>query len=51
MELGNHACDVEEKAVRDGPGILVAKSLLSQCRGPGYNPQSRGLRFDPWPGN
>ena len=51
MELGDHACNLEEKAVRDVPGILVAKTLHFQCRGPGYNPQGRGLRFDPWPGN
>ena len=28
MDLGDHACNLEEKAVRDVPGILVAKTLL-----------------------
>lgn len=51
MELGDHACNLEKKGVRDFPGILSAKTLPFQCRGPGYNPQSRGLSFDPWPGN
>lgn len=44
---GEPRCDVEEKAVRDDPGILVAKSLLSQCRGPRVQSPKQGLRFDP----
>ena len=32
----------ENKADGDFPGIPVAKTPCSQCRGPG---------FDPWPGN
>lgn len=51
MELGDHACNLEKKGVRDFPGVLVAKTLSFQCRGPGYKPQSRGLRFDPWLGS